>query len=192
MKIAAQAEKTRALQLLDAIVESSTDAIYALDADGRFILFNPAAERAVGKKAAEVLGCDETAIFPAAIAEPLIVANREVLEGNRTLHTEDEVLTTGGMRTFLTTKGPLHDGEGRVIGLFGISRDITERQQAETALRATVEELERFNRLAIGRELDMIALKQQLNELSRQLGREPPFALAMLDSTAPGQGTAAR
>jgi hypothetical protein len=57
-----------------------------------------------------------------------------------------------------------------------------QRQTAELAQRNT--ELERFNRAAVGRELDMIALKQRINALCRQLGQEPPHALAFLDGPA--------
>jgi hypothetical protein len=49
--------------------------------------------------------------------------------------------------------------------------------------------MERFNRASVGRELDMIALKQQINELSRQLGQEPPFKLTFLDESYTGSGT---
>lgn len=46
-----------------------------------------------------------------------------------------------------------------------------------------------FSRATVGRELDMIALKQRVNELSRQLGQEPPFPLAFLDAqSAPPKG----
>ena len=59
---------------------------------------------------------------------------------------------------------------------------LMERNTAEAALRQQNEELERFNRATIGRELDMIHLKQQVNELSRQLGRAAPFNLAFADA----------
>jgi hypothetical protein len=44
-------------------------------------------------------------------------------------------------------------------------------------LRASNEELRRFNRAAVGRELDMIRLKRQVNELSAQLGQVPPYSV---------------
>jgi PAS domain S-box-containing protein len=58
--------------------------------------------------------------------------------------------------------------------------DITERRRAEEALARRVEELERFNRLAVGRELRMIELKRQINELSEQLGKELPYDLSFV------------
>jgi phage regulator Rha-like protein len=53
--------------------------------------------------------------------------------------------------------------------------------RAEEALAQRVEELERFRRLAVGRELRMIELKRQVNELSEQLGKEPPYDLSLLE-----------
>ena len=73
--------------------------------------------------------------------------------------------------------------------------DVTERKQAEEALRCQAEELkqrndelERFNRAVTGREIEMIGLKQQVNALSRQNGLEPPYPLAFLDEVAPPAG----
>jgi phage regulator Rha-like protein len=55
-----------------------------------------------------------------------------------------------------------------------------ERKRAEEALAQRVEELERFHRLSVGRELRMIELKRQVNELSEQLGKEAPYDLSLL------------
>lgn len=78
-----QAEKLRALQLLDAIAESSGDAIYAKDRDGRYLLFNREAARVVGKSPNEVLGGDDLAIFPPDEAASLMAGDRQVMTENR-------------------------------------------------------------------------------------------------------------
>jgi PAS domain S-box-containing protein len=65
--------------------------------------------------------------------------------------------------------------------------DISLRKRTEAALRQQVDELERFNRAAIDRELAMIELKRQVNALSSELGRAPPFALDFADAP-PTQG----
>ena len=69
--------------------------------------------------------------------------------------------------------------------------DITERKQAETemrrraeALQAANEELTRFNRVTVGRELRIIELKKQVNDLRAQLGQPPRYAAAL--NTQPG------
>jgi PAS domain S-box-containing protein len=61
-------------------------------------------------------------------------------------------------------------------------RDTTARKATEAMLRRQNAELDRFNRAAVGRELDVIELKERVNALSRELGREPPFPLAFLDA----------
>lgn len=185
-EIEAQTGKARALQLLDAVAESSTDAIFAKDVDDRYLVFNGAAARLAGKRPEEVLGRDEMAVFPPELARQLIADNRRVMAENRVISFEENLVTPEGLRTYLTTKGPMHDAAGNVIGMFGIARDITERQQAEVALRQNIEELERFNRVAVGRELEMIGLKQQVNALSRQLGLAPSYVLDFAEPPEPG------
>ena len=132
-----QEEQLQALGLLAAISESSDDAIFAKDLGGHYILFNRAACGFVGKPAEEVLGRDDSAIFPAEQADMLMAIDRRVVADNQT-DTREEILSTEkGERIFLATKGPLRNSEGEVIGTFGISRDITEYQQAEKALLAS-------------------------------------------------------
>jgi PAS domain S-box-containing protein len=313
----AQAERLRALDLLAAISDLSVDAIFAKDLEGRYILFNTAAAHFVGKPAEEVIGQDDSAIFPAEQANYLKDIGCRVMTENITLTNEEALDTLSGPRIFLATKGPLRDENGKVIGLFGISRDITERKLAELELlesearfrglveqslagiyiiqngrfvyvnpgfaaifgyeqaadiidgktvsdlvcprdrpmvtenlrrrmagevddinyrfegvsrdgrgiavevhgrgfvyqnqpavigfvldvsarkanedqlnlqaeelKARNDELERFNRAMVGRELDMIKLKQQVNELSAELGRQSPYALTFLSPPA--------
>jgi PAS domain S-box-containing protein len=182
-----QSRRFHQMKLLAAIADHSEDAIFAQDLQGRFVLFNRAAERISGKSAQEVLGRDESAVLSPELAHRHRTSNRQVIQSG-TASVLEETLTFGGMeRVFLTTKSPLADETGRVIGIFGISRDISARKAAETALRrqtealqAHNEELERFNRATIGRELVMIELKRQINELSQALGREPPYPLTFL------------
>lgn len=127
-------EKQRTHDLLSAIADNSEDAIFAKDRAGRYLLFNPAASRFVGKPAAEVLGRDDRAIFPADQAEMLMAAGERIIATGNT-ETGEEVLDTAlGRRTFLSTKGPLRDGEQRIFGIFGISRDITGIKDAQDAL----------------------------------------------------------
>ena len=124
--LAAQAEKLRALQLLAAIADNSSDAIFAKDREGRYLLVNRSAERVVGKTAAQMVGQDDTFLFPLQ-AEAICANDRRVMDENRINTYEETLATADGERIFLATKGPLRDDQGRVIGMFGISRDITER-----------------------------------------------------------------
>ena len=130
-----EVEKDRAAirRLLDNIVESSSDAIYAKDTEGRYLLFNQETARLLGQTTDKALGKDDAALFPNQAA--MLRANdHRVMTEDRVISFEETVTTAIGERTFLVTKGPLRDADGMVIGLFGVSRDITERKQAEQRL----------------------------------------------------------
>jgi PAS domain S-box-containing protein len=130
------AESARQLQ---EIADCSDDAIFAKDLQGRYTLVNRAASRITGKAAGEVLGHDDRMLFPAEQAEMLQAHDLGVLSAGHNQCLEEELDTSSGRRMFLSTKGPLHDASGRLIGLFGVSRDITERKQAERELRESEE-----------------------------------------------------
>jgi diguanylate cyclase (GGDEF)-like protein/PAS domain S-box-containing protein len=139
-----QEEKLHALQLLDGIAEGSTDAIFAKDLQGRYLLFNRAAAKFVGKPAADVLGKDDSAIFAPGDAATVMAGDRKVMDENRTITYEEALKTSDGRTVFLATKGPLHDAVGKVIGMFGISRDITSLKAIEDALRRERDRNQRY------------------------------------------------
>jgi len=132
-----EAEKLHALELLDALAESSDDCMFVKDNEGRYLLFNRAACDAVGKTQAEVLGHDDREIFPSADAEMVIATDRRIRSEDTRWTGEETLATPNGTRVFFASKGPLHDERGKVIGSFGISRDITERIQLERDLQTT-------------------------------------------------------
>ncbi|MCD5361299.1 PAS domain-containing hybrid sensor histidine kinase/response regulator [Chromobacterium aquaticum] len=129
------------LQLLEALVDSSDDAIFAKDRQGRYLLFNQAAGRFVGKSGEEMLGKDDRVLFPAEQAEMLMAIGRQVLADDCVQSCEEVLDTTLGRRVFLATKGPLRNNKGEVIGIFGISRDVTEQKLAQEALRDSEQRL---------------------------------------------------
>lgn len=129
--------------MLSVIADSSTDAIFAKDLAGRYLLFNNAASRFVGKPAEEVLGGDDRGLFPPDQASAVMAIDRRIQESGGTETYEEALTTTSGQTVFLATKGPLRNAQGEVIGSFGISRDITERKHAADALLAAKVRLER-------------------------------------------------
>ena len=110
-----------------------------------------------------------------------------------TLDLEVRIVTPDGTRVAHIVARRRGAGEGRP-GLIGTIQDVTDRASAEEALRERSEslersnaELERFNRLAVGRELRMIELKRQINDLSVQLGQPVPHVLP--EDLGPAQET---
>src|SRR6266850_1262721 len=106
--------------LLNAITTSTPDLIFAKDRQGRLLMANPAWNKAVGKTGDEAMTLDDN--------------ERIVLEAGETMILEELV----GERTYLTTKSPLRDEQGRVIGLIGVATDITERKNAQRELEKLV------------------------------------------------------
>ena len=68
------------------------------------------------------------------------------------------------------------------------SEDITQRKIAEREIVQRNQELEHFNRAATGRELRMIALKRQVNELARAAGRPAPYDVSFADAAGERPG----
>jgi hypothetical protein len=108
--------------------------------------------------------------------------DRQVVAEDRVVTFQEELTTAQGSITFLAIKGPLHDAAGRVVGLFGISRDITERARAEEENRTQLDELRRWQRLVLGREARILELKQEVNTLLARTGQAPRYPSATGDA----------
>jgi PAS domain S-box-containing protein len=124
------------MALIQAIADGSSDAIFAKDQQGRYLLCNGAAAKALGQPASAVLGQTDRTLFSDESAS-LIEANDARTMREACVQTYEESLATpDGQKTFLATKGPLRDLQGQVVGLWGVSRDITERKRLDDELRA--------------------------------------------------------
>ena len=141
-----QAEKSlqQNQQLLNTMIAGTSDAIYAKDRQGRYLIFNEGAARMTGKSVEQVLGADDTAIFPVEEARAIMAMDREVLDSGEITVSEQVLTHASGKRAVVqATKGPLRDERGRPIGIFGISRDVTESRRLAEELSKLNDELER-------------------------------------------------
>ncbi|AGC48842.1 sensory box histidine kinase TodK [Myxococcus stipitatus DSM 14675] len=131
----AKEELRRTSEVFRAVHEGTTDAIYTKDLEGRYQHINAAGARAVGRTVEQVLGRTDPELFSAEVARNNAANDREVLAFGRTITYEDTQPGEDGPRVWLSTKGVLRDADGKVVGLFGISRDITQRKWAEEEAR---------------------------------------------------------
>jgi PAS domain S-box-containing protein len=139
-----EAERNRTADLLRVVADGTIDAVFVKDRDGRYLLFNEAAARFVGLPVEDVLGKDDTALFDPESAGKVMARDRRVIETGE-VETEVERLTAAGVtRTYWATKAPYRDSRGAVIGVIGISRDITEQKRAADALQASEERFRAF------------------------------------------------
>jgi diguanylate cyclase (GGDEF)-like protein/PAS domain S-box-containing protein len=131
-RVASEEALRQSEALLRAIVQGTTDAVFAKDAGGRYLLVNHATAAIIGKPPEEAVGLDDRALFPAAEATAFSEVDLRVISTGEPITFEESVTkATGETLTMLTTKGPIHDEAGKIIGLFGIARDISGRKQVE-------------------------------------------------------------
>ena len=179
-------------QRLAQIINFLPDPTWVIDSAGTVVTWNQAMENLTGIAAADMVGKGnyEYALPFYGERRPILIDlvrewNSEYekkylsikKEGNKLVsESHHPHLGNGGM--YLSgNASQIYDAAGQVSGAIESLRDITERRHMEEDLRQNVEELERFNKLAIGREIKMIQLKQEINELMIQLGKVEKYKI---------------
>ena len=130
---------TRQKELLDVVVEGTTDAVYIKDVAGRYLLANTAVANFVKKPIGEIIGSDDAHLFPPVEAKALMAQDQWVMAQDSPQTYEEYLTTAEGERCFLATKGAVRDGNGVVTGIFGVARDISEWKQVEADLKKSEE-----------------------------------------------------
>ncbi|WP_348822646.1 PAS domain S-box protein [Flavobacterium aestuarii] len=138
----AQADLQQNQFLLESITEGLPDSIFAKDINGCFLFVNSALANRVNKKPQDFLGKDTNVLFLPDEANKTLEKDFEIMKSGVIQTYEEEKMTLTGKAFYLTTKGPIMDGESNIVGLFGISRDITKQKREEEALRVSQEKFE--------------------------------------------------
>ena len=123
--------------LLRSLIDHVPDFIYVKDAQSRFLIANPALARLTGVASPdELLGKTDFDFFPQELAAKYYADEQAIFQsGQPVLELEEPWVGAAGNRRWLSsTKILLRDAQGKIIGLVGQSRDITERKRAEAAL----------------------------------------------------------
>lgn len=154
-----------------ALFESAPEAVFVFEAEtGRILSTNPFAARWLGyapdalnaKSMVDLMLAEGYATLQAALQ----AGNSGTLDG--IFHKQDG---TAVNVEITQTSTRLHDR----TAVLAYVRDVTVRKQSEEQLRKTMAELERFNRLMVGRELRVIELKREVNDLRRAAGQPPAY-----------------
>jgi PAS domain S-box-containing protein len=121
---------------LNALIQAIPDIVYFKDAERRNLIVNSAFEKLVGLKKEEIIGKRDEEFFPADLAVQCSKSDEEVLSKGVAIRVEEQTVDKrGNRRIFDTIKVPIHDRDGNIAGLIGISRDITEHKLIEEKLR---------------------------------------------------------
>src|SRR3990170_3350628 len=122
----------------ETLLNTMPDIVYFKDAQGRNLVVNKAFEELVGLKERDIIGKTDEQIFPPDLAECCNLSDRDVFEKGRDLRSEEDCIGKDGKRMFFDTiKSPVYDEHRNIIGLVGVSRNITEYRQ-------TLEDLQLF------------------------------------------------
>jgi PAS domain S-box-containing protein len=170
-----------------AILEAIVDMIVVLDLEGRVVHVNNAWLQMFGLELKDVCGRMITEIPGVRTQRPgyakrFMTFIGEAAEGNRVNPEDMVVVAKDGREVFVSiVGGTMKDDRGRPTHMVLVLRDVTEQRKAEDKLRKTIEDMKRFNRLAVGRELKMIELKKEVDNLLLSMGRQEKYETHMSD-----------
>jgi PAS domain S-box-containing protein len=124
-----EAELLQKNAILKAINESAPTPIFVKDREGKIIYANPATLQVLGLTEAQVIGYRDRDIYPSSeLGETVTQNDLRIMESGETEVVEE---SPDGIRTFLGMKAPYRNESGEIVGLVGISNDITARVQLE-------------------------------------------------------------
>jgi two-component system sensor histidine kinase UhpB len=160
--------------LLRSLIDNLPDYIYVKDKETHYIINNKAFVKLVGAESEnETTGKKVTDLFEEEVGRINMEEDKKVLTLGTVIIDRDEPIVTykGEKRWLLTTKVPLKDKEEKVVGILGISKDITERKLAEQELRQSREDLRLLAaHLEQVREDERITIAREIHdELGQQL-----------------------
>jgi PAS domain S-box-containing protein len=188
----AEEEIKNSQQRLAQIIDFLPDPTWVVDNEGKVVRWNKAIEKLLNVKAENMVGKGnyEHALPFYGERRPVLIdlvrnwqpeyeeKYLSVKKEGKNLISESyhEHLGDGGIY-LSATAGLLYDAAGKIAGAIESLRDTTEHKHMEADLRRNLEELERFNKLAIGREIMMIKLKEEINELLCQLNQDKRYKI---------------
>jgi PAS domain S-box-containing protein len=132
--------------LLEGLLDSIPDMIFFKDPDGVYMGCNPEFSNLVGRKREDIIGKTDYDMFSKELADFFRMNDLLMMKEGKIRHNEESVVYPDGRNVMLyTTKAPLRNSAGKIIGLVGVGRDITDNWHAEQ----TIKELNRLNQSTI-------------------------------------------
>ena len=121
---------------LRTLVDSIPDLIWLKDQDGIYLSCNPMFERFFGSKESEIVGKTDYDFVDKDLADFFRANDRIAMKADRPSKNEEELTfaANGYKGLFETIKTPMRDSEGKIVGVLGIARDITERKKSENEI----------------------------------------------------------
>jgi PAS domain S-box-containing protein len=157
--------------ILSAVIEGTREAIFVKDLKGKYLLLNSATARAMGRSHEEIVGKTDAELLPTRNAQKIMSDDQKVITSKASLHLESELPDKKGQpHIFSSAKSPYYNSKGDVIGVIGISRDVTDEKEAEKKLKQAVTIRDEFLSIA-SHELKtpLTSLKMQIQMTQRRI-----------------------
>ena len=179
----ASKELERTTSLLDLIGDALPSLIYAKDREGRFVYANRALLQLYGCELSDLVGRTDADFARPEDAEQYRANDRRVMARATPEEVEERVVRDGRSRLFLSAKAPLRDQGGQVVGVVGISTDVTGRHQQQEQLVRLAQRAETAQRAARASlyEIDLVTGETLRDPLIADLCGVPP------EGIGPGQ-----
>lgn len=126
-----QESTARGESLLEAVGELTSEFLFVKDRDSRMVFCNSGASQFHGLTPEQQIGSDDTEYYPDSVARRIREDDLKVMTTGESRTFEETLPSAGGDRVFLTTKSPWRDKVGRILGIVGLSQDITARKAIE-------------------------------------------------------------
>jgi PAS domain S-box-containing protein len=126
-----------ASDILLAVIDATPDAIFVKDLQGRYVLVNQAFAKFVGRTPEEAIGKNDFELYPEETARRFVQDDKAVLDSATAMSFEGVASGASGSQAYLVTKGVYRDKAGAILGIYGISHDITELRSAQDSLEQT-------------------------------------------------------
>ncbi|HSQ78199.1 MAG TPA: PAS domain S-box protein, partial [Nitrospirota bacterium] len=120
---------------LRALIQAMPDAVYFKDCSGRLMMANKALEELFGANEEMLINKTYEDLMPPDLAKSCRKSDEELIKSRSILHAEEAMTGRDGERRYFdTVKAPIYDSRGDLLGLVGMSRDVTERKRAEETI----------------------------------------------------------
>jgi PAS domain S-box-containing protein len=172
-------ELDKALAYSDSLIKNAPDPVFVSDLEGKILQANDAVYELLGFRPDEVLEQSLSRFISPEETREFLAALREVIERGVTRNARLNPRSASGevIPTTLNASA-LRDTDGRVIGAIGILRDmrayekvVRDLQESKSELQEKILDLEKFEEVVVGRELKMIALEKEIENLKRELDK---------------------
>ncbi|MBE3122452.1 MAG: PAS domain S-box protein [Thermoplasmata archaeon] len=157
------------------IIETMNDSLLLVDKHGIIMKVNHSLLNLLGYSEDEIVGQPMEKLFAEEQSGKNI--NNKFLENKTFDNYETKYKTKTGENVDISFSGStVNIKDGTFVGFIGIGHNITDRKKAEEKLKEKIDELEKYKKLTVGRELKMIEMKKEIDELCNKLGEKPRYA----------------